>query len=67
MTANQQPVAWHKSSRCNDNGCVEVGPVAGGVLVRNSADAGGPVLTFGRTAWLDFVEAIKLEEFPAFR
>ena len=65
MTADQQPVAWHKSSRCADNGCVEVGPTAEVVLVRNSTDAAGPVLTFGRAAWLDFIEAIKRTDLRA--
>ncbi len=51
---------WRKSSYSGDNGgeCVEVG-AAGAVLVRDTADRGGPVLTFTAEAWRAFTAAIR--------
>jgi hypothetical protein len=51
---------WRKSSRSNGTGgdCVEVADnVPGRVLVRDSKDQAGPVLTFGPAAWRSFVAA----------
>lgn len=50
---------WRKSSRSSPNGgnCVEVAHSLGGVvLVRDSKDKTGPVLTFEPTAWRAFIE-----------
>lgn len=53
---------WRKSSRSNQSGgdCVEVaGNLPGRVLVRDSKDAYGPVLTFGAYAWRAFVADLR--------
>ena len=51
---------WRKSSYSGDNGgeCVEVAS-AGAVLVRDTADRSGPVLTFTAKAWRAFTAAIR--------
>ena len=51
---------WRKSSYSGDNGgeCVEVA-TAGAVLVRDTADRRGPVLTFTAEAWLAFTATIR--------
>jgi Domain of unknown function (DUF397) len=51
---------WRKSSYSGDNGgeCVEVA-TAGTVLVRDTADRNGPVLTFTPDAWRAFTTAIR--------
>ncbi|MFC6022286.1 DUF397 domain-containing protein [Plantactinospora solaniradicis] len=49
---------WRTSSRSTNTGgnCVEVADnLAGRVLVRDSKDRPGPVLTFGPAAWTAFV------------
>jgi hypothetical protein len=49
---------WRKSTRSGNGGdsCVEVADnVPGVVLVRDSKDRSGPVLTFSPTAWRAFV------------
>jgi Domain of unknown function (DUF397) len=50
---------WRKSSYSGSNGgeCVEVA-TAGAVLVRDTADRNGPVLTFTPDAWRAFTTAI---------
>jgi hypothetical protein len=49
--------AWTKSSRSTGNGaCVEVkSPAVEAVVVRDSKDPQGPVLTFSPEAWASFV------------
>lgn len=53
--------AWRKSRRSDGSGdCVEVaGNLPGRVLVRDSKDRSGPLLTFGPAAWRSFVESAK--------
>ncbi|MFF7298725.1 DUF397 domain-containing protein [Streptomyces sp. NPDC008265] len=61
-TARTSPTApellWRKSSYSGAEGgeCVEVAAAAGAVLVRDSKELGGPVLTVGPAAWAGFVE-----------
>ena len=51
---------WRKSSYSGSNGgeCVEVA-ATGAVLVRDTADRTGPVLTFTVEAWRAFTAAIR--------
>jgi hypothetical protein len=51
---------WRKSSYSGDNGgeCVEVA-TASRVLVRDTTDRSGSVLTFAGDAWRAFTETIK--------
>jgi hypothetical protein len=55
--------AWRKSSYSGANGgnCIEVGNAPGLILVRDSRDAGGPRLAFGREAWEAFAAKVKAE------
>jgi hypothetical protein len=53
---------WRKSSRSGGNGgnCVEVADdLAGLVGVRDSKNAGGPVLAFGPRSWTAFLAGVK--------
>jgi Domain of unknown function (DUF397) len=51
---------WRKSSYSGDNGgaCVEVAS-AEAVLVRDTTDRTGPVVTFTADAWRAFVAALR--------
>jgi hypothetical protein len=51
---------WRKSSYSGDNGgaCVEVA-TAEAVLVRDTTDRNGPVVTFPAHAWRAFTSALK--------
>ena len=52
---------WRKSSYSNGNGggnCVEVDVRPGEVAVRDSKNPAGPVLSFDRRAWAEFLEFV---------
>jgi hypothetical protein len=51
---------WAKSSHSNSfSNCVEVASLPDGVAVRDSKDPDGPVLTFTRSEWESFLQAVK--------
>jgi len=59
---------WIKSSLSFSNGnCVEVASLPEGEIgVRNSRDAGGPVLRFTSDEWHAFLGGVRLGEFDGF-
>lgn len=59
MTVQVPASAWFKSSYSTGNGgeCVEVAAGGAEIFVRDSKDAGGPVLTLAPEAWGRFVRA----------
>lgn len=54
---------WRRSSRCGNSACVEVASLGDEVAVRDSKNHGGPVLTYSREEWRDFVAGVKDGEF----
>ena len=52
---------WVKSSYSNGQGgnCVEAAMVPGLVAVRDSKHPDGPVLTFSRQTWVEFLAAVR--------
>jgi hypothetical protein len=62
------PFSWVKSSLSFANGnCVEVADLSGGEIgVRNSRDAGGPVLRFTPDEWHAFIGGVRNGEFDGF-
>lgn len=54
---------WVKSRRCETSGCVEVAFDPDAVLVRNSTEPSGPVLSFTRTEWVAFVGGVRDGDF----
>ena len=57
----ENPDSWRKSSYSGANGgeCVEVAATAGTVLVRDTKDRNGNVLSVPPSAWRAFVSALK--------
>lgn len=60
-----EEVVWRKASKSGQSGqCVEVAvPGDGRVLVRDSKDPGGPVLSFTPGEWDAFLDGAKRGEF----
>ncbi len=50
---------WKTSTRSNEGNCVEVATPTPIVMVRDSKDRQGPVLSFGAGQWDGFVRGIK--------
>jgi hypothetical protein len=52
---------WRKSSYSGNGGadCVETGSIPGAVLVRDTKDRDGAVLTFTAAAWCAFAAELK--------
>jgi hypothetical protein len=57
------PVVWHKSAESGANGCVEVAFIGNRVVVRDSKDRQGPVLTFTSMEWQTFLRGARNGEF----
>ena len=57
-------LTWRKSTRSGAAGhCVEVANAPATVLVRDSKDAAGPVLSFGAPDWAGFIAGVQAGEF----
>lgn len=55
---------WRKARRSANNGaCVELAPVAGQILIRDSKDQNGPVIAYSQYSWRLFVAAAKTGHF----
>lgn len=52
-------IAWSKSRHCNNGTCLEWAMPADAVLVRDSKEKEGPILSFSRGAWSGFVAAVR--------
>ena len=59
---NVSDLQWRKARRSANNGaCVEVAPVNGNIAVRDSKNPGGSLLRYSQQSWLDFIQALKVE------
>jgi len=67
MDMDRKAIRWTKSSASAGNGqCVEVASVRQDeVLVRNSRDPEGPILSFTKAEWVAFLAGAKAGEFDA--
>ena len=62
MSDKSPEARWVRGSACvGESHCVEVARIDGGVAIRDSK-APEVVLTFGKTAWQDFVDTLKAGE-----
>jgi len=54
---------WRKSTASGGGNCVEVSFVGKSVLMRNSRNPQGPVLSFTHPEWEAFVKGVRDDEF----
>jgi hypothetical protein len=64
VSTSPNPV-WRRSrhGRCESGVCIEVARVGEAVLVRDSKDPAGPVLTFTINEWTAFVAGVRADDF----
>jgi hypothetical protein len=63
VEASHTVVRWRKSSRCSNNGCIEVAEAGGHHLVRDSTQPDSGTLAFSTIAWCAFVRSVRDGEF----
>jgi hypothetical protein len=63
MSGEVRPVPEFRAACEGGSTCVEVAVFANLVLVRDSKDPEGPVLSFDRMEWREFVIGVKRGEF----
>jgi predicted secreted Zn-dependent protease len=54
---------WHVSRTCEGGACVMVAADGDMVLFGNTTEPGGPVLSYTRDEWHEFVAGVKLGHF----
>ena len=52
------PLRWHKSAASGSGNCVEVAATRERVLVRDTKDRNGPVLSFTAAEWSAFLAGV---------
>jgi hypothetical protein len=63
-SAAPETIHWRKALRSVGNGnCVEVAPVAAGVVVRDSKDPDGLVIRYSPNSWDSFVTRARTGSF----
>jgi hypothetical protein len=62
MDALGEVPKWRKSKRSSSGNCVEVQPHPQVILVRDSKDPDGGILTFNRAAYADFLTGVRRSE-----
>ncbi len=63
MAGSDNDLDWRTSSQaCEAGSCVEVAVTQERVLLRKSTDPEGACLTFSRSAWSDFIAAVRADE-----
>jgi hypothetical protein len=54
---------WYSASRCANGECVEVASRDAAILIRDSKDPAGAVLTYSVEEWAAFIAGVKAGEF----
>lgn len=57
------PLTWRKSTWSNTGDCVEVAVIGTAILVRDSKNPTGPVLSFTLSEWASFMKGAHVGEF----
>jgi hypothetical protein len=58
MDAADEAPEWRTSSYSSGGACVEIAPQRDTILVRDSKDREGAILTFGRESFAAFIAAV---------
>ena len=64
--SGRNSIEWRKSEASAASDCVEVAFVGRSVLVRNSRDRAGPVLSFTQSEWAAFLTGARSGSFDGY-
>ena len=56
-------ITWHTALRCNGGACIQVAASGQAVLIGNSNEPSGPVLTYTHDELQEFVVGVKKGDF----
>lgn len=59
----QGDLAWRVSTTCDGGACVMVARQGDSILLGNSSQPDGPVYSYTRTEWKEFLAGVKLGDF----
>ena len=64
MSSNKTPsapgeLAWRVARDCDPGNCVRIAPDAGMIIIGDTKNPGGPVLSYTRDEWITFVQGIR--------
>jgi hypothetical protein len=54
---------WHAALACNGGACIRVAPLGNNILIGDSKNPNGPILTYNRSEWHAFVTGIRQGDF----
>jgi hypothetical protein len=67
LTGSKPPVLgdlnWNVALACNGGACIRVAPQGNQILIGDSKNPDGPVLTYSRSEWHVFVNGIRQGDF----
>ncbi|MFI5959748.1 DUF397 domain-containing protein [Cryptosporangium sp. NPDC051539] len=67
MDVDLAALEWRKSSSSVDQGCVEIAVHGAHVMVRDSKSPSATVLGVNRRQWLEFLDAVRTDEWQLSR
>lgn len=56
-------LTWRTALSCNGGACVQVAATEDGILLGNSRQSGGPVVSYTPDEWHEFVAGVKKGDF----
>ena len=60
-----QELNWHVAQKCNGGACIQVAPHGEQIVIGDSKNPGGPILTYTRSEWHAFVDGIREGDFDS--
>ena len=61
--AGSRELPWRVASRCQGGACVQVAPSGEMIVIGDTKNSDGPILTYTRDEWSAFVTGIRCGEF----
>jgi hypothetical protein len=56
-------LSWRVARKCNGGNCIRVAPSADMIVIGDSKNPDGPLLSYSRAEWAAFVEGIRQGDF----